>query len=56
MITGSPSLRELNVGDNKIGDIGVELLCKQLQNTNNLTHLMIFRCGLSAKGTNYILL
>jgi len=53
MITGSPSLRKLNVSDNEIGDSGVEMLCKQLQNTNNLTHLS---CGLSVKGTNYMLL
>ena len=56
MITGSPSLRVLNVGNNEMGDIGVQLLCKQLQNTKNLTHLNIWSCGLSVKGTNYKLL
>ena len=53
MITGSPSLRVLDVGGNKIGDIGVELL---LPNSNNLTELSIWDCGLSVKGTSYMLL
>ena len=56
MITGSPSLRVLDVGGNKIGDIGVELLCKELPNSNNLTKLSIYNCGLSVKGTSYMLL
>ena len=55
MTTGSPSLRALDVGGNEIGDIGVELLCKELQ-SNNLTHLRIWGCGLSVKGSNYRLL
>ena len=53
MITGSPSLRVLDVSGNKIGDIGVELL---LPNSNNLTKLRIYKCGLSVKGTSYMLL
>ena len=56
MITGSPSLRVLYVSGNRVGDIGVELLCKELQNNNNLMHLRIQWCGLSVKGTNYMLL
>ena len=53
MITGSPSLRALDVSSNEIGDIGVELL---LPNSNNLTELSIENCGLSVKGTSYMLL
>ena len=53
MITGSPSLRVLDVSGNEIGDIGVELL---LPNINNLTKLSIWNCGLSGKGTSYMLL
>jgi len=56
MITGSPSLRVLNVGGNEIGDIGVELLCKELHNSNSVTDLLIWQCGLSVKGTSYMLL
>ena len=53
MITGSPSLRVLDVSENEIGDIGVELL---LPNSNNLTDLYMCSCGLSVKGTSYMLL
>ena len=56
MITGSPSLRVLHVSGNEIGDIGVELLCNELPNSNSLTELHIWRCGLSVKGTSYMLL
>ena len=56
MITGSPSLRVLDVGVNEIGDIGVELLCKELHNSNSVTDLLIWQCGLSVKGTSYMLL
>jgi len=56
MITGSPSLRALHVGNNKIGDIGVELLCNKLHNSNSLTQLDVKWCGLSVKGTSYMLL
>ena len=56
MITGSPSLRVLHVSGNKIGDIGVELLCKELPNSSSLTELYIWKCGLSVKGTSYMLL
>ena len=56
MITGSPSLRVLCLSGNAIGDIGVELLCKELHNCSNLTELSIWKCGLSVKGTSYMLL
>jgi len=53
MITGSPSLQVLHVGRNEIGDIGVELLCKELRNCSNLTELSVRWCDLSVKGTSY---
>ena len=56
MITGSPSLRVLDVSGNEIGDIGVELLCKKPPNSTSLTELDIWHCGLSVKGTSYMLL
>jgi len=56
MTTGSPSLRALDVFGNNIGDIGVELLCKELYNSNSLTQLYANDCGLSVKGTSYMLL
>ena len=48
MITGSPSLRSLDVSGNKIGDDGISLLC--LQHINTLTKLGVEHCGLSVKG------
>jgi len=56
MIIGSPSLRVLDVCENEIGDIGVELLCKELHNSYSLTELCVWSCGLSVKGTSYMLL
>ena len=56
MITGSPSLKILDVGLNKIGDIGVELLCKELHKNTSLTELSVWGCELSVKGTSYMLL
>ena len=50
-ITGSPSLRALDVGGNDIQDIQVELLCKEICNRNSLTKLSLWRCGISEKGT-----
>ena len=47
MITGSPSLRVLNVSLNNIGDDGISLC---LQHINTLTELRIARCRLSAEG------
>ena len=48
MITGSPSLRVLDVDWNKnIGDDGISLC---LQHINTLTELYAYGCGLSVKG------
>ena len=55
MITGSPSLRVLDVGINKLGDIGVELLCEELHKNTSLTKLSLWACKLSVEGTSYML-
>ena len=47
MITGSPSLRALDVSYNNIGDDGISLC---LQHINTLTELSVQSCGLSVKG------
>ena len=54
MITGSPSLRVLNVSENQIGDDGISLLC--LQRINTLTKLRVWDCGLSVKGSVYYII
>ena len=54
MITGSPSLRVLDVNGNKIGDDGISLLC--LQHINTLTELRVCYCGLSVKGSVYYII
>ena len=47
MITGSPSLRVLDVSENRIGDDGISLC---LQHINTLTELRVIECGLSVEG------
>ena len=47
IITGSPSLRVLDVGGNNIGDDGIALC---LQHINTLTELIVWDCELSVKG------
>ena len=53
MITGSPSLRVLDVSGNDIGDDGLSLC---LQHINTLTELKVYHCGLSVKGIMSIVL
>ena len=53
MITGSPSLRVLDVAYNNIGDEGISLC---LQHINTLTELRVMQCGLSAKGSVYCII
>ena len=52
MITGSPSLRALDVNGNKIGDVGLSLC---LQHINTLTKLSVAGCGLSVEGSYCLL-
>ena len=47
MITGSPSLRVLNVSGNPVENDGISLC---LQHINTLTELSVHHCGLSVEG------
>ena len=51
IITGSTTLRELNVSFNQIGDNGMSLITEGLQSNKMLTMLNVSWCGLSVKGT-----
>ena len=48
MITGSPSLRLLDVSLNPVGDDGISLC---LQHINTLTKLRVAGCRLSVEGS-----
>ena len=48
MITGSPSLRVLDVSKNPVGDDGISLY---LQHVNTLTELRVSECRLSVEGS-----
>ena len=50
IITGSATLRELNVGDNDINDDGMAVISEALQHSKSLTTLSVVECGLSVKG------
>ena len=51
IITGSPTLRVLDVSHNDISDYGIAVISKELQRNKSLTTLSIAGCGLSVKGT-----
>ena len=51
IITGSATLRELNVSNNDISDDGMAVISEALQHNKSLTTLGIKKCGLSVKGT-----
>jgi len=51
IITGSASLRVLNVGGNPIGDDGISLMVDHLHHNTTLNELNVQLCGVSAKGT-----
>ena len=51
IITGSTTLRELNVSSNQIGDNGISLITEGLQSNKMLTKLNVSVCDLSVKGT-----
>ena len=51
IITGSATLRVLNVSLNDIGDDGMAVISEALQYNKSLTTLPVLRCGLSVKGT-----
>ena len=50
IITGSVTLRVLNVSCNDIGDNGMAVISEALQHNKSLTTLGVGKCGLSAKG------
>ena len=51
IITGSASLRVLDVSDNPISDDGISLMVDHLYHNTTLNELDVRSCGLSAKGT-----
>ena len=51
VITGSATLRVLDVSENDIGDEGMVIISEALQHNKSLTVLKVSRCGLSVKGS-----
>ena len=51
IITGSATLRVLDVGYNDIGDDGMAVISEALQHNKFFTTLWVEQCGLSVKGT-----
>ena len=51
IITGSATLRVLNVSHNDIGDDGMVVISETLQHNKSLTTLVVAECELSVKGT-----
>ena len=51
IITGSTTLRVLDVSNNDISDYGIALISEALQHAKSLTTLSVAGCGLSVKGT-----
>ena len=51
IITGSATLRVLNVSDNDIGDEVMAVISEILQQNKSLTTLEVTECALSVKGT-----
>ena len=54
IITGSTTLRVLDVGRNEVGDDGISMISEELQYNNSLTELSVGGCGLSVKGEELI--
>ena len=51
IITGSTTLRELDVSFNDIGDNGISVITEGLQSNKALTKLNVSVCRFSVKGT-----
>jgi len=51
IITGSATLRVLDVSENDIGDDGMAVISETLQHNKSLTELRVADCGLSVEGT-----
>ena len=52
--TGSATLRILDVSHNDIGDEGMAVISEVLQDNILLTKLRVVECGLSVKGSGFI--
>jgi len=50
--TGSTTLTEIIIGDNRFGDDAMPLMCKGLQHISKLAELNIRKVGLTTKGNN----
>ena len=55
IITGSTTLRVLNVSLNYNGDNWISVITEGLQSNKTLTKLNVSRCGLSVKGMYTVL-
>ena len=51
LLTGSPSIKKLDVSQNKIQDEGMLVISMSLSHGSTLTELLIKNCNISAKGT-----
>ena len=51
LLNVTPTLQELNMRDNDIGDDGMAVISEALQHNKSLTTLEVEWCGLSVKGT-----
>ena len=51
IITGSATLRVLDISENNIGDEGMVIISEALQHNKSLTRLIVGECQLSVKGT-----
>jgi len=51
VITGSATLRVLDVSWNNIGDNGMAVISETLQHNKSLSELTVHKCGLTVKGT-----
>ena len=53
---GFTTLQVLDLGKNDIGDAGMAMVLKTLQDNESLTELKVEKCGLSVEGTSTPLL
>ena len=51
LLNVSHKLQVFWVSENNIGDDGIAVISEALQHTKSLTILMVWQCGLSAKGS-----
>ena len=51
IVTGSTTLRELDVSRNDIGDNGISVITKGLQSNKTLTKLNVSQCHVTKEGS-----